>query len=552
MMEKVFIGVAWPYANGHLHLGHIAGVYLPADILKRYHKFCGNDVLMVSGSDCHGTPITYKAEEEGVSPLEIAERYHKSFVETWEKLGITFDLFTKTSTENHKEVVSEIFLKLLEKGYIYKGKTESFFCEKCQKFLPDRYVGGTCPHCGDIDARGDQCDSCGKPIATEELKAPKCRFCKNEPYLRESEHFFLKLTALNDELLKWIETKNHWKNNVKNFTFNYLKEGLKDRPITRDIEWGVSVPVEGFDNKRIYVWFEAVIGYLSATKQWANDNNTKERWKDFWQDASTKSYYMIGKDNIPFHSIIWPAILMAYGGLNLPYDVPANEYLNLAGRQFSTSRNWAVWAPDYLEKYDPDPLRYILSTNMPETSDTDFSWPEFIRRNNDELVATYGNLVNRVLTFTYKNFDQMVPEHGEFDALDKEILDRSLLTFDRVGQFISRCQFRNGIWEAMKLAQSANQYLDKKEPWKKIKVNKEECGTSLYVVIQVINTLKTALYPYLPFSSENLNGILGFKEKLIDKTQWKTEEVPSGQLLNQPFPLFKKLEEEPKGDLPTI
>jgi len=421
MRERILIAVAWPYANGPLHLGHIAGAYLPADIFARYHRIKGNEVLMVSGSDQHGTPITIKAEQEGKKPGEIADKYHQQFLDSWQKLGISFDLFTTTGTVNHTEVTQDIFLTLLNKGYIYKSTMSQAFCPKCQRFLPDRYIEGTCPYCQSQGARGDQCDKCGKPMTTDELIDAHCRVCGSTPEFRDSEHFFLKLSAFEDKLADWVEKQGQWRPNVINLTRRYLKEGLRDRAITRDINWGVPVPVDGFEDKRIYVWFEAVSGYLSASKEWAKSTGDSEKWRSFWQ-GEAKGYYFIGKDNIPFHTLIWPAMLMGYGGLNLPYDVPANEFLTFESMKGSKSRNWAVWLPDYLSRYDPDPLRYLLSINMPETGDTDFSWREFIRRNNDELVATYGNLVNRVLTFTYRNFDGRVPEHSRYNDI-REYLD---------------------------------------------------------------------------------------------------------------------------------
>ncbi|MDP6042817.1 MAG: methionine--tRNA ligase, partial [Dehalococcoidales bacterium] len=428
MSERIFIAVAWPYANGSLHLGQIAGAYLPPDIFARYHRTKGNEVLMVSGSDQHGTPITIKAGQEGKKPDEIAAHYHREFLESWQRFGISFDLFTTTGTANHAEVTQDIFRTLLKKNYIYKSTMSQPFCAQCQRFLADRYIEGTCPYCQSSGARGDQCETCGKPMSPAELVGPQCRLCGTAPVFRDSEHFFLRLTAFNDRLLDWVKQQTHWRPNVLNFSTRYLEEGLKDRAITRDIEWGVKVPVSGFENKRIYVWFEAVIGYLSAAKEWAKSSGDSEKWRSFWQDDKTKGYYFIGKDNIPFHTLIWPAMLMGYAGLNLPYNVPANEFLTIEGRKLSTSHNWAVWLLDYLARYDPDPLRYLLSINMPETADTDFSWREFVRRNNDELVATYGNLVHRVTTFTYRNFDGRVPTVGELDNLDNlDNLDKAII-----------------------------------------------------------------------------------------------------------------------------
>jgi methionyl-tRNA synthetase len=541
MTEKILVGVAWPYANGSLHLGQIAGAYLPADIFARYHRLKGNDVLMVSGSDQHGTPITIKAEQEGKKPAEIAARYHREFLESWQKLGISFDLFTTTGTANHTEVTQDIFLTLLKKGYIYKDEVSQPYCPKCKRFLPDRYIEGTCPFCGSSSARGDQCDDCGKPMNPAELVEPRCRLCGTAPRFEDSEHFFLKLSAFQEKLLEWVRPKSYWRTNVLNFTVRYLEDGLKDRAITRDIDWGVPVPLEGYENKRIYVWFEAVIGYLSASKEWAKSNGDGEGWRPFWQDKDSRSYYFIGKDNIPFHSIIWPAMLTGYGGLNLPYDVPANEFLTIEGRKLSTSQNWAVWLPDYLSRYAPDPLRYLLSINMPETSDTDFSWREFFRRNNDELVATYGNLVNRVLTFVSRNFDGCVPEPGELDNQSRALLSKAEDTIQNVGELISQCHFKQGIMAAMALAQEANRYLDDKSPWKVIKENREGAATALYVALGVISALKTALYPSLPFSSQKLHNMLGFDG---DEDGWKLKLPEAGQRLGKIEPLFVKLDEK--------
>jgi methionyl-tRNA synthetase len=542
MSERIFIGVAWPYANGPLHLGHIAGAYLPADIFARYHRARGNEVLMVSGSDQHGTPITLQAEQEGKKPGEIAAKYHQQFLESWQKLGISFDLFTATGTANHAKVAQDIFLTLLDRGYIYKSTTSQPFCPRCQRFLPDRYIEGTCPYCRAARARGDQCDACGKPLNPIELIDPQCRICGTTPQFKDSEHFFLKLSAFQDKLLAWVKEQTHWRQNVLNFTLRYLEEGLRDRAITRDIEWGIPVPVDGFAGKRIYVWFEAVIGYLSATKEWAKSSGNKEGWRSFWQ-GEVKSYYFIGKDNIPFHTIVWPAMLMGYDDLNLPYDVPANEFLTIEGKKLSTSRNWAVWLPDYLSRYDPEPLRYLLSINMPDTADTDFSWHEFIRRNNNELVATYGNLVHRVLTFVYRNFDGSVPAPGELDSRSQALLDKAKDTLKTMDDLLHRCRFKEAIKQAMSLAQEANRYLDEKSPWKTVKQDRVASATALYVAISVLACLKTALYPFLPFSSQKVHEFLGFKGRVEDDG-WQLHLPPPGQKLLPPLHLFSKLDEE--------
>jgi methionyl-tRNA synthetase len=543
MSERILVCVAWPYANGSIHLGYIAGAGLPADIFARYHRMKGNEVVMVSGSDAHGTPTTIKAEQEGKSPQEIATYYQQEFLDTWRKLGISFDLYTTTATENHTEVTKDIFLKLLEKDYLYRRTVSQAYCPNCQRFLPDRYIEGTCPHCHSPNARGDQCEDCGKPLDAPELIGARCRHCGTAPEYKDSEQFYFRLPLFRDRLLEWVSRQEHWRLNVLNFTKRFLEEGLIDRAITRDIDWGVPVPVEGFENKRIYVWFEAVIGYLSATKEWAQSRGEPEKWRDFWQDDKTKSYYFLGKDNIVFHTIIWPAMLMGYGDLNLPYDIPANEFLGIEGRKISTSRNWAVWLPDYLSRYDPDPLRYILSINMPETSDTDFSWREFIRRNNDELVATYGNLVHRVLTFTYRNFDGCVPEPGEFDGRSQGLIDTAKDTLKAVDDLLYGCHFKEAIRSAMSLAHEANRYLDEKSPWKIINEDRQASATALYTAIVVLSTLRTALYPFLPFSSRKLHELLGF-DGSVESDGWQLRVPQPGQKLSAPEPLFTKLDEK--------
>ena len=546
MPERVLVAVAWPYANGPLHLGHVAGCYLAADIFARYHRLKGDQVLMVSGSDTHGTPITIRADQEGVTPREVVDRYHALFLESWDQLGISFDLFTHTETKNHEKVTHDIFRVLREKGYIYTDKTLLAYCPQCSRFLPDRYVEGDCPHCANPRARGDQCDACGRTLDPRDLVNPRCALSGDPPEFRVSEHFFLKLSAFQEPLLEWVNRQTHWRPNVLNFTRRFLEDGLKDRAITRDLDWGVTIPLEGYDDKRIYVWFEAVIGYLSAAVEWAQLQGRDESWEDFWKDPESRAYYFIGKDNIPFHSIIWPAMLMGYGhDLNLPYDVPANEFLSLENQKFSTSQNWAVWLPDYLERYDPDPLRYLLSANMPESSDADFSWSEFVRRNNDELVATYGNLVNRVLTFTYRNFEGKIPTPRPLDEIDEGLLRSARLAMDGVGQNLGQCRFKAAISQAFSLAQEANRYLDAKAPWRAIKENPSDAATSLYVSISVINCLKLLLYPFLPFSSQKLHELLGYDGRVEDG-RWDFDDlmagIASGKELSNPAPLFTKLE----------
>ncbi len=542
MSERILVCVAWPYANGFLHLGHIAGAYLPADIFARYHRLKGNQVLMVSGSDQHGTPITIKAEQENKTPQQVADYYHQSFLHSWEQLGINFDLFTSTSTQNHAEVTGDIFSKLLNDGHIYKDTMQQPYCPKCGRFLPDRYIEGTCPLCHNPNTRGDQCDNCGHPMNPAEMVDPSCRICGTAPVFKESEHFFLRLSAFQEKLLAWVKKQKHWRANVLNFTTRYLEDGLKDRAITRDIGWGVPLPIAGYPDKRIYVWFEAVIGYLSASKEWAGNTGDADKWRSFWQ-GDAKTYYFIGKDNIPFHTIIWPAILMSYGNLNLPYDVPANEWLTIESNKLSTSKNRAIWVPDFLARYDPDPLRYALAINLPETSDSDFSWREFLRRNNDELVATYGNLVNRVLTFVYRNFDGCVPTPDGVDASSTELENTTLSIFNEVDQLLSRCNFKMALKKVMSAATETNRFLDEKSPWKVIKEDRQAAANTLYTALNVISSLRTMLHPFLPFSSQKLHQYLGFNGKVEDYG-WQISKLKPGQKLAEPKPLFTKLDEK--------
>ena len=546
MSERIFIGVAWPYANGPLHLGHVAGAYLPADIFARYHRLQGNEVVMVSGSYQHGAPIKIRAEQESTTPQEIVAKYHHQFIECWEKLGISFDLFTTTGTPNHTQVTHDIFLTLLDKGYIYKDKMLQAYCPKCQRFLPDRYVEGTCPYCGFTKARGDECDECGKPLSPVELKELHCHLCSTPPRFESSEHLFLRLSSFQDKLAAWIKEQTHWRRNVLGSTWKFLNEGLRDRAITRDLDWGITVPQSGFECKRIYVWFEAVIGYLSASKEWAKLHGDDTAWQAFWRDGA-KSFYFIGKDNIFFHTLIWPAMLMGYGSLNLPYDVPANEFLTIEGRKLSTSRSWAIWLHDYLERYAPDALRYTLAVNMPEAGDSNFSWREFLRRNNNELVATYGNLAHRVLTFAHRNFDGAVPVPGELHERSQSLIHKAEVTLDTADELLYRCEFKGAVKEAMSLAQEANRYLDEQAPWKTIKTernpDKIETAKSVYTVLSVLAALKTVFYPFLPFSSEKLHYFLGF-DGSVKEQGWKMQFLPPAQKLRQPQPLFIKLDEE--------
>jgi methionyl-tRNA synthetase len=550
MNEHILVCVAWPYAKSSTHVGQIVGAYLPADTFARYHRLAGNRVLMVSGSDEHGTPILVDSEREGISPREFVARYHRQICEVWDHLGMSWDLYTETGTENHYRITQDFFLTLYDKGYIFKDMMQSPYCPTDRRFLPDRYVEGTCPHCGYGSARGDQCDNCGRTLDPVDLIDAKCRLCGSKDSaleIRDTEHFFLDLPKLQDELMAWLsDGKDFWRPNTLNFAKNWLREGLRPRAITRDLDWGVPIPIEGYDDKRIYVWFDAVIGYFSASVEWAERQGTPEAWKTWWVPGQAhppvKSYYFIGKDNIPFHTIIWPAMLMGYGNRNLPYDVPANEFMTMSGAKASSSRGNVIWTRDVLDRYGADTLRYYLSITAPEGRDTDFTYEELIRRNNDELVATYGNAVHRTLTFLQSRFDGIVPHPQVLGEADRDILAEVDRAFTLVGHTIANCHFKDALNAAMATARAANRYLDEQAPWKQIKQDRAAAGTTIYVMLQVLSGLHILLWPYLPFSSEKLHHYLGF-EGDVHTAHWHTMEVPAGLKLPTPSPLFPKLEE---------
>ena len=534
--------VAWPYANGVIHVGHVTGSILPGDIFARYSRMVGNDVIMVSGSDMHGAPITVCADKEKVSPETIANRYHEANSKAISDLGVCFDLYTHTHTRNHEEVAKHVFLKLLEGGHLEKKSTPQFYCGHCRRFLPDRYVEGKCPHCGYERARGDQCDQCGKDLNAEQLLDAKCQICGGQPELKETEHYFLKLSHFTDELIKYAEASAHWRPHVRAFSLNVLKEGLSDRPITRDISWGVPVPVQGFESKRLYVWFEAVIGYLSASIEWAKTEGKPDAWKAFWTDPACRSYYFLGKDNIVFHTIIWPAILMGHGGLNLPYDVPANQYMNLGGQKFSKSMGVSIDIPDLLTKFKPDIIRYYLAANMPETKDSEFSWEDFAQRVNNELVATYGNFLHRTLSFTFKNYGE-VPKLGTPDERDRAALERIKLAENEVGEALSRCEFRAALKGIMDFAQFGNQYFDAVAPWSLVGTDRERCGTVLHISMLISKALAVMSFPFMPFSSESIWKQLRM-EGTIEEVGWKGVGMPlrEGEKMEKPAPQFAKVE----------
>ncbi len=577
MPEHIHVSVAWPYANGDLHAGHLAGAYLPADIFARYHRLKGNHVLMVSGSDSHGTPISVEADKLGLTAREVFEHYHARFLETQKRIGISYDLYTHTDTENHHKVSQDFFLRLLERGYLYTETQRLLYSPTEKRFLPDRYVEGTCPKCGYAHARGDQCDNCGSLLDAVDLINPRSKTDGSTPEIRETQHYFLNLAAFIDPLREYLSTgKEHWRPNVLRVSQNKA-EDLKGRPITRDIDWGIPIPLDGWSDKRLYVWFEAVIGYFSASIEWAHNTGQPDAWKQWWYNPAAKIYNFIGKDNIEFHTIIWPAELLGIDGLyateaeghtNLPYDVPANEFMNIEGEKFSKSRNWAIWVPDILDRYDPDPIRYYIAMTFPETRDSDWSWDGFVTRNNTELLAAWGNLVNRVLTFAYKHFGGTVPAPGELRDVDREILDRVETGFTTVSDLLAAVRLRDALTETMALAREVNGYLDRAPWFKVVKEDKQAAATTIYTALRCIDTLKTLFAPFLPFTSQKVHEFLGYDGTLFGEQsiatyqeatrphqalvydgsqavgRWEASQLPAGQALRQPQPLFRKLEPE--------
>jgi methionyl-tRNA synthetase len=576
--EKILVAVAWPYANGPRHIGHVAGFGVPSDIFARYHRLRGSDVLMVSGTDEHGTPIMVAAENEGQSPRELADRYSKVIREDLRDLGLSYDLFTRTTTANHYRVVQDVFRTLYEKGYLQERETLGAFSASTGQTLPDRYIEGTCPICGFPHARGDQCDNCGNLLDPADLIEPRSRIDGQPPEFRQTQHLFFDLPAFAEQLTEWVKTQTQWRPNVRNFTLPYIDE-LRPRAVTRDLDWGIPVPVPGYpeEEKRIYVWFDAVVGYLSASIEWAHvQGASPDAWREWWQNPDSRHFYFMGKDNIVFHTVIWPAELLGYGeggeygagrgALQLPYNVVASEFLTMEGRQFSTSRNVVIYVRDVLARYDPDALRYYLAAAGPETQDTDFTWSEFVRRNNDELLANWGNLVNRTLVNAQRNFGA-VPEPGELTDADRAVLADIESGFASVGELIERVRFRAAIAEAMRLSSRANEYVADQAPWILVKDDRERAATVLYVALRCIDNLKTLFAPFVPFSSQKVHELLGYDGYLAGPLElrevgaeendpheiltgayetwtgsWVPSELPPGQPIREPEPLFRKLD----------
>lgn len=537
MTTPILVAVAWPYASGSRHLGHIGGAYLPADVFARYQRLAGNEVLMVSGSDVHGTPITVRADAEGVTPQDIVDRYHTEFLENWEALGISWDLYTTTGTENHAQVTQDMFLKQLENGHIDKRISQQFYDPEAKRFLPDRYVEGTCPHCDYGEARGDQCDNCGRTLDATDLVRPRSKFSGATPELRDTEHFHYRYSDFESQLAEWLDTREGWRPHVLNFAKGWVKEGLHDRAITRDIEWGIDLPVDDLGpGKRIYVWYDAVIGYLSASKEWAASTGEPDRWRHWWQNDDAESYYFIGKDNVPFHAVFWPAQLMGYGGLNLPTNVPANQYITFAGGKASASKGIGLTINEGLERFQPDALRYALAASFPEQSDTEISEEEIGRRINEELVATWGNLVNRVLSMVHKNCDGSVPEPAERTEDDRVLLDSIDAAFDQAADNYRAVELRAALRTAMSAAQAVNTYLNATEPWKVVKADRDRGVAILEVALSAINGVRVLFAPFLPFSTDQLSEILG----PIDT--WGRPPLVPGTPIAKPAPLFAKIE----------
>ncbi|MCO6677841.1 methionine--tRNA ligase [Cutibacterium avidum] len=577
MCANILAAVAWPYANGPRHIGHVSGFGVPSDVFARYMRMSGHRVLMVSGSDCHGTAISVKADQEGLTAQECAEKYHRIIASDLQGLGLSYDLYTSTMTDNHAHVTQEIFTRLHENGYVVKKTEMGAFEPSTGRTLPDRYIEGTCPICGYDDARGDQCDDCGRQLDPADLLNPRSKTTGATPEFRETEHFFLDLPALAESLTAWIDTRTDWRPNVLKFSHNLLEE-LRPRAITRDLDWGVKVPVEGWENepmKRIYVWFDAVIGYLSSSIEWARRIGKPDAWREFWNDDDARSYYFMGKDNIVFHSVIWPGILLGTNGrgdkggepsaelgiLDLPTEIVSSEFLTMSGSKVSNSRGATIFVGDFLREFGPDALRYFIAVAGPENQDTDFTWEEFVRRVNFELANEWGNLVNRSISMAFKNCGE-IPAAGELTDADRELLDASAGGFDTVGDLLARAKFKAAITEAMRIVGLANAYISAQEPWK-LKDNPERRDTVLHVALQVVSDVNTMLTPFMPHSAQKIyealggEGVWAAQPELVEtdgaapilmgdyaseKASWGRREIAVGTLLVKPSPIFRKLD----------
>jgi methionyl-tRNA synthetase len=546
MSKRFTLTAALPYTNGPIHIGHLAGVYVPADIYARYLRLQGHDVAFICGSDEHGVPITIKAKKEGISPQDVVDRYHKIIENSFKEFGISFDNYSRTSSKIHHETASDFFNTLHDKGAFLEETTDQLYDAEAQQFLADRFVLGTCPKCGFTESYGDQCEACGTSHNATDLIEPKSAISGNVPVLKSTKHWYLPLDQHQEFLQTWIGTehKHDWKSNVYGQCMSWINDGLRPRAVTRDLDWGIPVPVEGADGKVLYVWFDAPIGYISSTKEWARANG--KDWEPYWKDKETTLLHFIGKDNIVFHCIIFPAMLKAEGSYILPKNVPANEFLNLEGQKLSTSKNWAVWLPDYLKAFpdQQDVLRYVLTATAPETKDNDFTWKDFQARNNNELVAVYGNFINRVLVLTHKYYSGKVPQLKELTGADKGVLGELSTTPKEIQQSLERFRFREASQVLMNLARIGNKYLADEEPWKIIKTNPERVQTIMYTALQIASGLSVLSEPFLPHTAQKLQKML----RLDQIPSWKDVRqghtlLASGHCIGKPSLLFTKIED---------
>jgi len=531
---KVLIGGAWPYANGSLHIGHLAGL-LPADVIARYHRAKGNSVYYVSGSDCYGTPVSIRAKKENKSPEEISSYYHNEFCYCFDKLGFSYDLYGKTSSDEHKSFVSKFHRTMYESDYIYEKEAPQAYCEKCHKALTDRFVTGKCPICGN-SARGDQCDDCGAVLEPESLIEPTCSACGKKVIFRKTKHLFIAISKLEKELTAYLAAHPAWRKNAVAFTKRYIDEGLRDRAITRDLDWGIEVPKDGYEDKKIYIWAENVLGYLSMSRVLADAR--KESYTDLW-GSDSRNYYVHGKDNIPFHTIILPSLMLANGGdWKLPDDIISSEYLTLEGRKISTSQNWAIWVKDIVDRYNPDSIRYFMIANGPERRDSDFSWREFVNSHNGELLGAYGNFINRTMAFIYKYFDAIVPNGVLNEIVEKKIVD----LYSDAGDLIENGNLKEAIDNIFEFVRFSNKYFDTEKPWETRQSNISACHNTLFNCVQIIANLAVLLEPFLPFSSAKV------KEWLKINDYWSIKRVQAGFVISEPEILFERLDKKVMDD----
>lgn len=550
LKKRILVTSALPYANGPIHLGHLAGAYLPADIFVRYHRLKGDDVIYICGSDEHGVPIMLRARSEGVSPQDIVDRYHELNKKSFEAFGMSFDYYGRTSSPVHHKTSQDFFRVLADKNVFVLKTEKQLYDPEAKMFLADRFIVGTCPYCGYENAYGDQCEKCGRSLSPSELLNPRSAVTNAKPILKETTHWYLPLAKFQKQLEEWIDTHKNWKPNVLGQVRSWFNDGLADRAVTRDLPWGVPVPEDvakkyGVDasGKVLYVWFDAPIGYISATKEWAEKQGDPDLWKTYWQNNETRLVHFIGKDNIVFHCLIFPAMLMAHGDFVLPDDVPANEFLNLEGNKLSTSRNYAVWLDDYLQRFEPDPLRFVLASILPETKDSDFSWKDFQARHNNELADIYGNFINRTMTFAHKYFGGKIPELGTLSDLDKELIERLKKAPGHLGKLIDKYQMRAYVRELMDLARFANKYFNDKEPWKTRKSDLQSCATTINLCLQTVATLSVLSEPVLPFTSREIWEMLNIKGTPV-WDEFPEKRLPSGHPLGKAKILFKKIEDD--------